>query len=342
MAYELTWTFNHNEVPTDTASLTNANQAFHWRLKQLLVANGWVGVKGSNGTTFFASSDPWSSYSDVNHNSIFAGNSYSWIIMKSPVGTVPGLDGTGTGEQSRVYFGMSLPSTSGTLATYYFDIQNLAGGSTTTEPTTNSTTKTYLNNISVPSAAATISDIRFSFQFASNFTFRTFVTLIGNNAISATIHFNCLVDRVTLTNPAIVGGTPRVYPYPLNIRVTGYAAAGCDTLTILLSAVNNATWTYDGVLSTNDIYVLRTPSLVLGDSTTTAGNANAKNDQSPVYCANTTTAKTMLVGRIPDYFVTGATLGPVVVDDTVTPAWGFINTNQIGGAWVPTNVVFQV
>jgi hypothetical protein len=97
------WTFGLNATPTDQANLVNQMASFCLQLKNFLVAGGWSVVQSCNTTSFATNGmDYWSTTADITFAATTS--NHSWVILKSPVGLVPGLDGSYTGDQSCLWF----------------------------------------------------------------------------------------------------------------------------------------------------------------------------------------------------------------------------------------------
>jgi hypothetical protein len=123
MSYAKTWTFSWNTSPTDQTNLTNQCQSFIWQLYDFLTTSaGWT-VEDSNS---------WSSRAGLTWA---ASGAHSWVSLKSPAGIVAGLDGSYTGDQSRIWLTIDLLSANAYQATFRFHRVAPTGGSGTAAPT---------------------------------------------------------------------------------------------------------------------------------------------------------------------------------------------------------------
>lgn len=128
-----TWTYGLNTPPTDQSTLLQLARSFLFQRSaflQSLGAGAWTPIASSNGTS--TSGGGWASLSDLNWASSGA---HSWEVLKSPAGIVAGPDGTGTGDQSRLWLLTDLNSANVYQATFKVFRVAPTGGTTSAAPT---------------------------------------------------------------------------------------------------------------------------------------------------------------------------------------------------------------
>jgi hypothetical protein len=328
MSYEQTWTFSHNLVPTDRTTSALTGKSFALQLKNFLVANGWAVTLSSNGVTA-NSSDNWSSL--TNMIGAAAGVAHSWCVLKSPEGIVAGAAGNYTGDQSRVWFLIDLASTTGYNLSFYFDRVAYTGGSTTNKPV-GSADEIFLNGAQTTMLSTSFfTTTLFHFAAATNGSFAARTSYSSEGAVGFSLLCQKCVDEPTI----ISSGLP--YPYGINFRAKGFVATGTELIVDITASTNNYGWAFDGTAAKNEMLCLRSSTGVIGDATGNTGNAyNLINESSFGYMQCITVAKRGMIGRVPDYKVTGA----VIANGTVNP--GTIEYCFSGNVWMPSDVVISM
>jgi len=180
MTYDKTWSFQLNTEPTDQTTLQKQCQSWFIQLKTFLIGAGWTIDGCSNGTTYSANLDLWGT--DLN-NITWNTNSLarSWLLLKSPVGIVAGLNGSYLGDQSRVWLILDCHGSSTTdyskWSVYFHRVKPSTGvASITTIPTSTNGITLISNTIFVRTA---ITNTKWQFANTNNGSFYALITLNG-------------------------------------------------------------------------------------------------------------------------------------------------------------------
>ncbi|MDD5125799.1 hypothetical protein [Methylovulum sp.] len=328
MSYEQTWTFSHNLTPIDKTTATQVGKSFVFQLKNFLVANGWTVASSSNGT-IANSSDNWSSLTDI--VGAAAWPAHSWCVLKSPQGIVAGASGSYTGDQSRVWLLIELILAQAYAINLYFDRIAYTGGSTTNKPT-GSAYENWLNGASVTTLNNTYyANTLFHFAAATNGTFAARTSYTGEGAVG----FSLLCQRCV--NEPVIASSGLPYPYGINLRAKSFIDSGTELIADITQSLNNYGWGYDGTAAKNEMLCLRSSTGVIGDTTGNSGNSyNLVNESSFGYMQCVSAGRRGMIGRIPDYKVTGAN----IANGTVNP--GTIEYCFNGNVWMPSNVIISM
>jgi hypothetical protein len=132
MTYVKTWAFGYNTPPTDQTTLALQESSFVLQLADFLLANGYT-CASSCDSTQYGNSNYWTGLDKV----VFGTGAHSWIVLKSPEGAVAGLDGSHTGDQSRIWFEIDCAyASSAAQATFrWHTAEPTTGASTSVAPT---------------------------------------------------------------------------------------------------------------------------------------------------------------------------------------------------------------
>jgi hypothetical protein len=327
MSYELSWTFATNVVPTDRTGYINAAKSFFLQAKNFLVANGWTLTSSSNGSVA-DTSDNISSLTDC--VSATEGNSHAWYVLKSPEGFRAASDGSYTGDGSRLWFCYSLNAAIPSTQIFKFSLTDFTGGSTSATPAGTSELATTNASIINTAASPGYSGTEFSFACATDgsFCLRTSYSALGK--LYASLEVRKLYDCLVKTSDG--------NDYPYGCLITMYGSGSAQTVTTSTAITQNYSWGIDASLVKCTLLTLRDGTGVIGVNTGTSGDAvNGVNEASEVMAYIDTAGYRGRIGRIPDFFITGATI-PTGTVDNLSPVEYCIN----GNTWLVTDAAFTI
>jgi len=327
MSYELTWTFSTNTTPINRTSFTNAAKSFFLQSKNFLVANGWTLTSSSNGSVA-NSSDNISSLTDC--IAALEGSAHSWYVLESPEGFIAASDGSYTGAGSRIWFCYSLNTATPYNQIFKFSLTDFTGGSTSTTPVGTDELITTNQALLPTSVSPGYAGAVFSFAAATDgsFRLRTSYSALGKLYVSLEVRklYDCLVK------------TSDGNDYPYGCLITYFGGAAGQTVNISTPNTNNYAWAIDGSTVKCTLLTLRDANGVIGINTGTSGDAvNGINEASEVIAYIDNAGYRGRIGRVPDFFITGATI-PTGTVDNLSPTEYFMN----GNSWLVTDAAFTI
>ena len=228
--YDKNWSFQLNTEPTDQTTLQKQCQSWFIQLKTFLITAGWSVESSSDGTTYSATTDLWGTdLTKINWNTNTSAR--SWILLKSPVGIVAGINGTYLGDQSRVW--LLLDCHGGSVTDYnkwsvYFHREKPTNGtpSITTIPTSTNGITLTSNTIFL---RTTRTNVRWQFAYTSTGNFYALVTLNG----LMIMHTALIVYPVSELGKF----QGKDYPYGIGAQVSMY-----DSVAHMTFYINGLTW----------------------------------------------------------------------------------------------------
>lgn len=318
---DLTWTFAYNTTPTDQTSQTQLNRSLLIQFKEFLVAHGWT-VTNSSDSSSVSASDLWGT--TLSKVVGVSSGARSWIVLKSPAGFVAGLDGSYTGDQSRVWLLIDcLGNLQLSSITLKIDRVALTGG-TTSSPPSNATTVTLL---SAAFQSITTSGCLLHFAAAQNGHFICLVNQTGQSRISTCFGI------LPVINPEKIASSGLDYPFGIYTFVNS-STTSTGALTVSLTG---SLWNSSGTAATNaaiPVCLMSSGGSVLGAGFSSTTDLNGYAISSDVYLVSTASGSQMLLGRIADIQWSGMpNLPQFTVDNVTTPTKIFV-----GSWWIPTNV----
>ena len=254
----------------------------------------------------------------------------SWILLASPLGFVPGPDGSYLGAQSQMYLCLEYRS-------------NNVGNYTNFNLTFYSTLPTGINNIftipfggnpqSIDTSNSTGTIFINTSLFSSRFHFASTAAggfYAGISSASTGI-MSTLMGFIDLADVQLYGANP--YPYAaVGFHYYNYTTTNL-TYNVFDSVANTQgikCFNKDGsagvarsLIWANPVATLQIPGT---GTTTAAGDINGNILESPIYIYNTSLNKCAMLGRLPDFKATGVS-GVInsSVDNIGTPNYTYIN-----------------
>jgi len=309
--YEVPKTFDTNHTPTDRSTANLAGKSYAYDLSVFLAANGWTQTASNN----------WSAPSTMVGDT--PGNAHSWVVLESPEGFVAGLDGSYTGDQSRIFFCMDLRATATSTIDFIFSGGvAFTGGTTTARPSASNENSTGLIQVIKTTGTDYLSFV-FHFITDDDGSFWVYSNYSGQGAFHSLLVCNKGYDPVQLESNGFD------YPFCVNIRALGSAT----TEVSVQGNTMNWGWGYDGTAGKNTIWLIKDQSSnILGVSTGTSGSSmNATNESSALLVCSDMTSHKAVICRIADMHTT-----PAVITN------GFVNAGTIkwlfaGRMWIPFN-----
>ncbi len=356
MPYTETWAFGYNTTPTDQTTLVNQMASFCLQLKTFLLAGGWTVVQSCNATSFATNgTDYWSTIADVTFAATTS--NHSWIVLKSPEGLVAGLDGSYTGDQSRLWFSIDCNYVNtAAQAKFYF---HRANPTTDTAATNLCSTSTYAWGWATQQFLHTThsATARFHFLMTAKGAFLAFagyasagylpfalclfpITEVKRNAAN-TLDYPFAVVGYCLWKDGLTYG-------PLHNYNVGGGVAGDQRSSAGIGQVYGQGWAFDGTVSSalrlgcvtgyntvEYVYYSFSTGQCIGALFPSAGDAwgGAKriDGDVPVICM--TVNKTAAIGILSDITCSGLPCSQSSVNDDAA-----IEYTLIGSYWVPANV----
>ena len=337
MALTKNWAFALNTTPTDQSSLQKQCQSFWIQLKNFLVASGgWTVVASSDGTNYSGSTDLWgSTLAKCVWN--VSGSARSWLLLKSPEGIVAGADGSYLGDQSRTYLCIDLAAFSSSA--YYqcaliYHHEMPTGGSTTAVPTSPTSVSYAANTAYLGNTLISGSKFHFGVVSAGDGSPAkgqgAFYAAISNPTIAG---ISTYLSIVPMTNTQ-KGSATLDYAYATALKLVYSSTQNMFTGALYTAALG---WNHDGtVASLYQTQLCLSNGNVIGTGTNSNGNGAGKNIVSTLFLYNATQDKSMVIGTIADFYITGATgLLNCIAAETGTVYHCFFQSN----IWVPVNTI---
>jgi hypothetical protein len=358
MSYVESWTLGYNTTPTDQTTLVNQMASFCLQLKNFLVAGGWSVVQSCNTTSFATNgTDYWSTIADITFAATTS--NHSWIVLKSPEGMVAGLDGSYTGDQSRLWFSIDCNyANTAAQAKFYFHRANPTIGTAATNLCPTSTyqwgwaTQQFLRTTHAATA-------RFHFLRTAKGAFMAFVgyASVGYLPFSLSLLPVTAVKRNaanTLDYPFALVGFCKWYDADYGALYNYKVAETTNSTTTNRGPWGYGLlgWAYDGTVASLQLgtvsYFNQNYSNITGigfatypwpgmigeafPSTGDAwGGAKRIDGDVPVIC--TTTNKTAAIGILSDITCSGLPVSQSSVNDDADVRYAYV-----GSYWLPANV----
>ena len=315
MAYTKGWFFTLNTALTISTILLR-NKDVLWFLKQALVAGGWV-VVSSVGSGVYGASDKWLLASNITWG---AGNTRSYIVLKSPPGLVAGPDGSYLGDQSCLWLSIECVNATASLS---FVLHKTAptGGTVTTLPTS---TGSIASGSVICFFPSTVTGSKLHIGVSSGENVGGTMKGVGSFYVVLT-SVQAKVETIMLMLPvtdykALPGGLD--IPYGVGFKCTTYSSPGAsvDTTSVAHSPLLELlSWNDDGTQGNLNCFFSKTANnLVLGTGETIAGNILTTTTLSNLLVVRTSGTKGDVIGKVADIRVTGAILTDRMVDSPVT------------------------
>jgi hypothetical protein len=311
MNYELTWSFDTNQLPLDYSTGSNVHKSFFIQAKDFLLGAGWTMVASNRADTVatcLASTE---------------GYPHSWYVLKSPEGFVAGTDGSYTGEGSKIYFCLSLNYASRLSLVPYFSLIGFTGGTDLATPSaTDKITAIIIN----PNSTSHV----FSFAAASDGSFALRASSAGYGRIYTCLEvrklYDCLVKTADLKD------------YPYGALITSYNYGATQSAAVVMALANNFSWSKDGTPLACYLLTLMGTTGAIGVNTGTFGDSvNGLNEAGEVIVYSANPAYRGRIGRVPDYYITGATI-PTGTLDSLSASKFMIN----GNVWVVADTALSI
>lgn len=303
------------------------------------------------GITATAQSDLWSDYSSICYN--LAANPRSYMVLTSPEGFVAGLDGSYTGDQSKMSVCIEAASDQA-YNNYKINLTLYAGipsysASLTAIPTGGQSINLIGNQLTPVIIGQTVStngyqitpitltQSKFNFAFTQKGGFWSGIGGIGTGI------FPSIMGVLDLADVQQIGAND--YPHAVCAFQAFNNTANNFTYSIFDSVLNSGgvkVYSPDGTSGTGRAMVLcnaNTPTVIPGYNTTYIGDVNGDILESAVYLYNATPNKVAMIGKIPDFKITNATL---LTNGSVTPSLSNTTHTIINQVWVPSNQGFQL
>jgi hypothetical protein len=323
MSFNKSWTFLINHLPEDSSTIGKITQHYLLKLSQFLIANGWTAVSSSNGVTA-GNTNLWTQPSDI----VLATSSqaHSHLVLRSPIGFIPGPDGTSLGAQSQVYLTISAGNANNNQPNslvYATFIQHLAlptGGTTTANP---SSSDQVSSGVQI-SRTSIGQQPNFHFACTTQGHFWSGISYSGTNSMPlfiAVLPFETIRTRVS---------TGKLYPYPYFFS-WGNSDNPNHPSNSILSGMGGFTATGH---ATNACYGL---FLGVGGSQQD-GDIDTQFIFSPIYVEVTATNEAFLVGKVADLEIRNSVVRQNGSVDSLTN----ITRVYVGQMALPCNSVINV
>ena len=297
MALNATWTFSDNQVPLcANTTASDLERSFLVQLKEFLVNSGGWSVESSalSGTT--SNSDLWgTSWSSLQGH--YQGYTHSWITLKSPEGIVAGADGTGTGDQSRLWLVLDFAYPQGNgYAIFTLHLTAPTGGSVSTAPTSN----TVVGYTSITQFMYGSYSTRFHFGVTGKGFFRVLVSNAAVNMHTGLFLFPIMGVQATPVND---------YAYATGFKLISQSN-GFQNMSIHNVFNSLHGWTNTGVSA---YYYLDGHYLsnynsnrLIGSSINNLGDIAGRLPSSDIFLYNSLGTHTFAIGKVADFAITGA------------------------------------
>lgn len=345
MSFENTWTFSLNNTPTDQTTVLRTCASYLQQLKNFLVSNGWSIVQTCDSTQVATGSDV---LTDVTTDWVWsAAGVHTWYSLKSPVGIVVGLDGSGTGDQSRIWFTADCNSANAYQVTFRFHNAAPTGGTTSAAPTS-----TYqIGWATQQPIKNSVASCKFNFAITATGAWYATISYVLSGYTQFFQALWPLTDLVTFSStgysyphgvlpicgqydaaPGMIplrdgGNVPQNTFKALDRWTKCWTPTGTVGLAVplIITAYTSST-TFDGV----NLQEAGTVVLAAGDS------LNSKFYRLPVWVGNYTTSKN-IIGRLSDFYEAGTVLATGSVSPSlIAPEW-----HKLASIWVPTNGIWE-
>ena len=339
MSYEKTWTFLPNQIPLDQTDIQHQSRSFLLQLKNYLVNTaGWT-VTGSSNSVIVNTTDLWTGSSAIVYAPL--GSPFSWITLKSPEGIVAGMDGSYTGNQSRLWITFACvgydSSTSYVLTMCTSSIAP-TGGTITALPSN------IIKFDKVPFIKNNyINVLPCHFHFASTSEGGFYGAISQDNSGM----MESIIYVLPLASPGLYGNID--YPYAFVEGIYSNTNTNADFTYSLFDSTTgtttfSATLSHDSTAGNNRALILYSPLVVvapigIGGGTTAAGDINGNILDSPIFIYNSAAGKRAMMGHIPDFYYFGSNS---ISNGSVTPSSGTPTHNYIGNLLVPCNAAFSL
>lgn len=336
MARTKNWTFAMNTVPTDQSTLQQQSRSFFVQLKEVcLKPAGWTVVSASDGTTFSASDIIGTDLTKVNHNTSAAARSH--YTVRSPIGYQPGADGTGLGDQSRVWLTVEAVASAATnyyMINFRWHREAPTGGSTTVCPSsTDVGTYTTTGNQFLKSP---LSASKFHFSYTDTGHFVILLSADGSGRNFARM------ESPPYESYGQYAGKDFPYPAIFNFYYLDSPAGG--HLGYTYGSTYTKGWNMDGTANTAitvAVYaiMINTSATLntIGSNETLTGDFNGNVSMSKMHIHSNTAGKMGYMGTIADRFATNnvsKNFGDVT-GDPIEYVYGY-------AMFYPTNVVLSL
>jgi len=315
--HEKVWTHYLNLPLADYSSSLLATNSAVILLKQKLVLGGWSVVQSFAGAT---SSGEAATIPVVDGDSfpddptlVRTSTWPSWMILASPAGFCKGLDGSGLGDQSRIY--LKVRHYSGTSWYIEFSRDMPTGGSSTVNPTSAlglSNNSSIFQLLNVANYVYTLIDISVatdgSFYFLSRTNLGFFEFAIDCLALAD-------VTPVVTSAPGIEPVTTVPYPFAFfcRIKFDGSIPGASKSTNWRVGSTSAARYYGYDKAGTKVTFTIFSMTSVTGDigygESSTGDGFSGGQASAYMYVYADTPPYHGLVGRIPDYTLTGANLG---------------------------------
>jgi hypothetical protein len=273
-------------------------------------------ITGGGITPNYSSGDNLSSFSIMGGSTIF---------LKSPVGFIAGPDGSYSGSQSQPVILLQMISNAYLNIRLYESESIMANAAIQVIP-----------SIEIP-FASTLDQSKFNFAFTQKGGFWASIAGIATNQMSL------LMTLLDLADVQKIGNND--HPYAIHMTYTnlssntvGYAYKYFDSV----SNTNARGISYDGNFCSPRALtwgVPTTTAYIPGTGTTNTGDYNGDILVSPIYIYDTTLNKVSMIGKIPDFKLTGAS---GLTNGSVVPSLAAPTHTVINGLLLPANQGLQL
>lgn len=344
MSFENTWTFSLNNTPTDQTTVLRTCASYLQQLKNFLVSNGWSIVQTCDSTQVATGSDV---LTDVTTDWVWsAAGVHTWYSLKSPVGIVVGLDGSGTGDQSRIWFTADCNSANAYQVTFRFHNAAPTGGTTSAAPTSTNqigwATQQIVRN--------SIAGCKFNFAITATGAWYSTLSYTLSGYTATFLALWPLTDLVTFSS------TGYSYPHgvwPISVFYDGSTGAiylpitgGLVSNSFRAADVQSKCWSPTGTagisipMIVTGYYTAGSDlAYMMGLGEAVAGTGDSLNNKfyrTPVWVGNYASSSKNLIGRATDFYEGGGVLPKGSVSPSlVSPEW-----HKLGYFWVPTNALW--
>lgn len=174
--YNYDWRFDmYNQVLANQTSDLMVTKSLNLNFNEAIKNAGWTVVQSCDGVNISAVDDLWTSLSSIVRPTV-TGGARSWQVYKSPEGIVAGLDGTYTGDQSRLWLVMD---------NYFYSVNDPTrvnvklctglptGGSLTVSPSFTSQLGGVVDGGSSGSTLINYNDFNYTYPRISHFLYNT-------------------------------------------------------------------------------------------------------------------------------------------------------------------------
>ncbi|WP_300018767.1 hypothetical protein [Methylovulum sp.] len=249
------------------------------------------------------------------------GSPHSWYVLESPEGFVAGTDGSYTGAGSKIFICLYL--TSNVYSVYFrFSLIGFTGG-------TDLATPSAVDKIEGVASLISTNHV-FSFAAASDGSFSLRSSYASSGKIIACLEVRKLYDLLVKTSDG--------NDYPYGVWISSYSNGYNQSVSLIMGSSQNRGWSKNGTPVNCYLLTPMGTTGAIGAGTGTFGdNVNSLNEAGEVIVYIADPAYPGRIGRVPDYYITGATIPTGTLDSLLATKF-MIN----GNVWVVADAVLSI